>query len=686
MSECGTCGIVLWGMAAGMACLFVSLCLTWRGSVAVGRHLLSGHVLFGLFLLFFLFLFGLWRSASAWYGLAEEWPDGERVYRAVLVDVPRVSERSVTADALSYVPHAGRVRKLRKLSLTFSRDSLSERLDAGSRLLFKAQVRRLRNRGNPEEFDYARYQGVKGISGRAFLSSGKWRACDLAYDGESGVPWLTLWRIKALGWRSRLLAFYRQAGMQGEEYALFSAVTLGDKSSLSRDVRDLYAETGVGHILALSGMHLGYLMFVFNFLLLRCGHRRRLRWAVGLSALFLMWTYVFVAGLPASLVRAASMYTLIWGAVMWGRTGVSVHALSAGVFCMLCAEPMYLYDVGFQLSVLAMTGILAVYPLCRKWKVARLPLAGWLVRSLWLSCSAQLFTFPLVGYYFGTFSMYSAWLTLLVSPLTALLLFAMPLLLVAEWGSWVLASWLSVGVGQIIRLQNGLLSHAVRLPFSSVNVDWSFWTVLSAYVWLFVFMVRRYMTYPRWLKCMSVVSLCLAVVWMVEKRRHAVVPCVVFYNNPSCPAVHVIKSPRCSYLFPVYPARADEGMAYIEKTFWRKKLSEPPIRVVADSRNARLHYQSGWARLAGGPSFLMLCDSRWEHWPDSVCADVDYLYLCRGYKGDLKQLSHGVRPRCVVLDASLHAFEREKYMETCTALGWKIHDMETQGALKVALK
>lgn len=575
---------------------------------------------------------------------------------------------------------------LRKVSLTFSRDSVSECLNVGDRIVFRAQVRPLRNRGNPEEFDYARYQAVKGISGQAYLPSGRWESDLSVHDGYTDLPLSVRVRVKALVWRDRLLSLYRQAGMRGAEYALFSAVTLGDKSGLPRELRNLYAETGVSHILALSGMHLGFLMVVFNYLFARCGRRRLSRTVVGLSALFLMWTYVFVAGLPASLARAASMYTLMWGAVMCGRQGISVHALSVSAFFMLCIDPMYLFDVGFQLSFLAMAGILTVYPACRKWRIARLPLAGWIVRGLWLSFSAQLFTLPLAGHYFGTFSVYSAWLTLLVSPLTALLLFAMPLLLVAEWGSCVWVSLLSAGVGQVIRLQNGLLEHAAGLPFASVDVNWTFWPVLSGYVLLFVCLMRRHMTFPRWLRSVLGLSLVLAVVCVVETRRQSVTPCIIFYNNPSCPAVHVIESSRTSHLFSACPELAGEGMDYIERTFWRKRLAVPPVHVKDGTRNGRLSFVSGWAKMKDGPSFLMLYDGKWEHVPDAVPMDVDYLYLCRGYKGDLRELSRLVRPCRVVLDASLPAGERKRHISACTALGWPFHDMETKGALKVALK
>lgn len=392
------------GVVACAVCLCAVLCYVRCKAAGEGAPS-KRSMLFGLSVFLFFFLFGFWRSASVWCGTMVDWPAEERVYRAVLTEVPRVSERAVTAEALVRDAGENRDGRLRKVSLSFLRDTLSEQLGVGDCLLFRGTVRRPVNRGNPDEFDFATYLAVKGISGQVFLLPANWSPAETDGASDMLLPWTARMRVGALKWRGRMLARYRQSGLHGTEYALFAAVTLGEKSGLSHGMRSLYAETGVSHVLALSGMHLGLLMMLFNFVFVRCVRRKVLRTFVGIAALLLMWVYVFVAGLPASLVRAAFMYTMMWGAVMCGRKGFSVNALSACAFVMVCISPMYLYDTGFQLSFLAMAGILTVYPFWQNLKIMRLPVAGWLFRSLWLSFSAQLFTLPLVAYCFGLFSL-----------------------------------------------------------------------------------------------------------------------------------------------------------------------------------------------------------------------------------------------------------------------------------------
>lgn len=674
-----------WLLPAGAAACAAFVCAVGMYVYVVRRRTAGAVALFGVCVLMFFFLFGCWRSASVWHAVRAEWPEGVRTYRAVLADVPRTRGRSVSAEVWAASSEGAAGDDVRKVSVTWLHDARSETLQAGDGIEFDAVVHRPRNRGNPEEFDYAEYLTVKGVGGQTFLTSSAWRRLSPAETAAVPLPPVAGMRLRALGWRDDLLRLYRQAGLQGDEYALLSAVTLGERSGLSRGLRRLYAEAGVSHVLALSGMHLGFLMILFNMLFVRCARRRVLQTAVALLALLSVWTYAFVAGLPASLVRASGMYSLMWGAALFGRQGFSVNALLTVVFAMLCIGPMYLYDVGFLLSVLAVAGILAVYPRGKDWRMMRARRTGWLCRSLWLSVSAQVLVLPLAAHVFGTVSLCSAVATLVISPLTALLLLSMPLLLVSGWVAPACSAFIAGVAGWSVRLQNGLLQWVAAWPLSVVEADLPLWPMLLVYALLGVLLTRRWWDTASWLKTLLAGTCLLALVWTVERRRNAVQPCIVFYNQSSCPAVHVIESAECSYLFPARAENVEERMDDIKRTFWRKKLSAPPVMVTGDYRDARVAARSGWVTTRQGVSFLLLSDDRWNL-VSGRAAEVDYMLVCRGFTGDLQALSALFRPRCVVLDASLSARQRLRYKNDCRRLGWRFYDVESEGALKVALK
>ena len=196
------------------------------------------------------------------------------------------------------------------------------------------------------------------------VPEGKWRKTD-EYDGwDNRLPFISNLLVGALRGREHLLDLYRKAGLQGEPMALFSALTLGEDSALSPELEDVYAGVGVTHVLALSGMHLTYLVAMLHFVLLRYCRQRVMRWAGGILVLGMIWGYTFLAGIPPSLVRAAVTYSFMQAGALLGRSGFSINSLAVSALLMLCLNPLWLYDVGFQLSFLAMAGILLIYPRC----------------------------------------------------------------------------------------------------------------------------------------------------------------------------------------------------------------------------------------------------------------------------------------------------------------------------------
>lgn len=663
---------------AGVACV---ACGFFSFRTHISEYVSRRTVCFGVTLFLYLFLFGCWRSATAWQNVQKAWPAESRLWRVMLADVPEDAGHSVRVAAMVL----GEGRTIGRIQLYFYGDSMAKHLQVGDELLFKGIISRPRNRGNPEEFDFASYLAVKGISGRASVLEGKWRKTG-GYDGwDNRLPFMSNLLVGALRGREHLLDLYSEAGLRGEPMALFSALTLGEDSALSPELEDVYAGVGVTHVLALSGMHLTYLVTMLNFVLLRYCRKRVAKWLGGILVLGMIWGYTFLAGIPPSLVRAAVTYSFMQVGALLGRSGFSVNSLSVSAVLMLCLNPLWLYDVGFQLSFLAMAGILLVYPRCREWGFMCNRRWAWLLDSLEVSLAASAFTIPLVACCFGTFAPYSALGTLFVSPISAVLVYCMPVMWLVGWtgvGTVVCAKV----VGWLVFLQNGCLRWMASWPLAVVDVDWSPLLMVSCYVGLAVCLSVSYFSRATWLKLLFSVTLWIVCVGVADAWLKRARSGVVFYFNSRCPAVHVIYSSGVSYLFPAFPDSVREGgMAYIADSFWRRKLSAPPVVVSGDYHDARVSATGGLVECTGGVSFLVLCDGRWGRLKSNVRADVDYLYVCRGFNGNLSHLARLFRPRCVVLDASLWASDRERCLQECRDLGWNCYDMRREGALKVAL-
>ena len=204
--------------------------------------------------------------------------------------------------------------------------------------------------------------------------------------------------------REQLLQRFNDSGLDGDAYAVVAAMSLGDKSALTRDVKSAYSVSGASHVLALSGLHLGIIYMLLSLFL----PRRRWPALSQLLMILVVWAFVLLVGMPVSAVRSAVMLT-IYGVLSIGRRNkMSVNVLAFTAFLMLMWNPAWLFDVGFQMSFMAVWAILLFVPLFTSVFSDQYYMEHPWVAKVWgmvaVSIAAQLGVAPLIAYYFGLFS------------------------------------------------------------------------------------------------------------------------------------------------------------------------------------------------------------------------------------------------------------------------------------------
>ena len=268
-------------------------------------------------------------------------------------------------------------------------------------------------------------------------------------------------KIFFLELRAKLFDRLSESGVDGSVYAVVAAMSVGDKSQLTNDLKDTYAVTGASHILALSGLHLGIIYTLLSLLL------DRRRWQVVSQAVIIVciWLYVFLVGMSASVVRSAVMLTVYASLSLGHRDKMSVNTLAFAAIVMLLFNPKSLFDVGFQLSFLAVLSILLFYPLFEgMWPQPFLldhRAFKWLWAMLAVSCAAQIGVAPLIAYYFGRFSNYFLLTNLLVVPAATLILYLSLVVLLIPSLAYLLI--------YIVDTLNHLLSWIATFPGASVE-------------------------------------------------------------------------------------------------------------------------------------------------------------------------------------------------------------------------
>ncbi|MDF9799055.1 competence protein ComEC [Catalinimonas alkaloidigena] len=370
-------------------------------------------------------------------------------------------------------------------------DSL-HRLTYGDKILIKGKAQLVKPPTNPHEFNYQQFLVNQHIYHQHYLPREQW------VMQERGIvnPVLSF----AYAMRKSCQAIFEQGIHNKQARGIALALVLGIKTGLDDEIRNAYAAAGAMHVLAVSGLHVGIIYLVLSFLLRPL--ERGGRWGVVLKTilcLLALWGYALLTGLSPSVMRAATMFSFIIVAEASRRQTNIYNTIAASAFFLLLYDPFLIMSVGFQLSYLAVLGIVYLQPKIYQWFTPNNKWLDWLWGLTAVSIAAQLATFPLGLYYFQQFPLYFWLSNILVIPAAYLILslgllcfalgFAVPALLV--YPSYLLEK-------SIIFVNQGVMAIE-QLPFSVFkNVYFSteetllFYVAILSLLMLFYFRRFRY--------------------------------------------------------------------------------------------------------------------------------------------------------------------------------------------------
>lgn len=392
-------------------------------------------------------------------------------------------------------------------------------------ILFRTHFKEIDVNNNPGEFNSKMYWLSKGIRHQGFGTKDQ----------------LKLMQHLPLSWFDAILEQTRSYSGQlldkwvgAKDAPLIKAILLGDKSDLDIETKRVFTNTGAMHMLAVSGMHIGLIVILlgglFKWLFLYRG-----RTIAMILMLLLLWFYAFLTGFSASVVRAVVMFTVIIIAQFLNRGYQPINSLALAGFFILLWDPMAIFDLGFQLSFLAMLGIFTVYPQLEnsvKFKY------NWL-NTTWqgtaIGLASQVFTVPVSVYYFSQFPNYFILTNFGVMLFSGIMLaLAIGLLAVGKWAilslpvGWFLAVCCSLLVGYIAYIEQ--IPGALSVGFSP---HWS-WVLL---MYLVVFFALYWSERGKWIHIL--IAFTPLIMWLQLER----------YNNLSKRELVIFNSNYPTLLF-----------------------------------------------------------------------------------------------------------------------------------------
>ena len=360
-----------------------------------------------------------------------------------------------------------------RVLLYLQKDSVSMPV-MGDVLMVQTQVRR---GGQLGDFNYGMYLRRQGIAGSCWANRRNWQV--IGHEEDRSL--LTI----AKRCQYRLHEQYRQMGIEGKELGILSALTLGYRENLDKDVQRSFSVSGAMHVLAVSGLHTGIVWGIVVWLLTLGGWLKPLweekwkRWLLNIIAIVLIWMYAFVTGLSPSVMRSALMLSF------WALSGLLEKQISrwnplfSAAMIILIINPLALWSVSFQLSFAAVAGIMLIGQKMQRSISLKGRMLQYVGGLMLVSVAAQIATMPLTMHYFGQTSNYFALTNLVVIPMAGVLLVLGFGTLAMSW--CVIGEWLGMATKWCTWLLREVVEWIEGLPFSTTQISLESGSVFCLY-------------------------------------------------------------------------------------------------------------------------------------------------------------------------------------------------------------
>ncbi len=605
------------------------------------------------------------RHTNTWFG--QYYHDSD--YLVVRIDEPLIEKtKSFKADGyVEAVIHNDSVISSKgKILIYFFKDSLQPSLRYGEKILIHKNLQRIKNSGNPGAFKYQRYAAFQSVFHNVFLKQKDWVRLE-----DKNVNRFKQFIFSA---RENILSILQKNIPSGkDELGIAEALLIGYTNDLDKDLVQAYSNTGVVHIIAISGMHLGLIYIMLVWLFAKIPLINKLKILQVVLILSCLWLFSLLTGAAASVLRSAVMFTFITIGKSFSKPSSIYNSLAASAFVMLCFNPYFLWDVGFQLSYLAVVGIIIFQKPVYNWLYIKNKWANEIWKLMAISLAAQVLTFPVCIYYFHQFPNLFLITNIIAVPLSSLILFAEIGLVAISWIPFA-GIYLGKTIGWMVWAMNQIILGVSHLPFavwdnipSTVASTWLLYAVvIGISVWLlnknksafrmaifFLFGFSMLQAYGNWL---------------IKKQRK-----IIVYNVQQHQAIDFVAGNN--YLFLGDSALLTDGVL--------QNFNLKPGRIAlglnnrVDSMEAvfqqQLFYHFGEKKL-----LVINKPVQFEQVRQKI--DVDIIIISKNPKLYIAQLASVFNCGQYVFDASNSLWKIDKWQKDCEELHLRSYSVPEKGA------
>ena len=363
--------------------------------------------------------------------------------------------------------------------INIEKDSVTSFFKIGDRILLKNKFVAIKESLNPYQFNYKNYLAKQGIHQQTYATKEELLLLD--QTSTSFLGFIAAFRLK-------IQQSLQYCGFSEDELAIINALLLGQRQDISKELTANYSKAGAIHILAVSGLHVGVILWMFSFVLKPLERYKRGKGIKLALVLLFLWFFALLAGMSASVTRAVTMFSAIAIGQFFNKRNAIEQSLIFSMLLLLLLKPLFLFDVGFQLSYLAVFGIIWVQPVFYQlWKPKYYIIdKGW--QLITVSTAAQLGVLPISLFYFHQFPGLFFLSNLLIIPFLGLILGTGIIVLGLSFLT-ILPVFLVDIYGGIISILNRLVAFIARqeaflfsdISFSFIKMFFSYLVIIACF-------------------------------------------------------------------------------------------------------------------------------------------------------------------------------------------------------------
>jgi competence protein ComEC len=567
----------------------------------------------------------------------------------------------------------------------FAKDSIKKPPAEGSLIAFSADVQPISPPQNPGAFDYRKYMATNNVYHQVYLNNISWKIIDKSHGFNL---FQTANQISR-----KFVSILNKNGLKGREFAVASALLLGQNDMLDNETLQAYSGSGVMHILSVSGLHVGVIFIAINFLLSFMKKSSGQIFIKTTIILLTIWAYALLTGLSPSVMRAAAMFTFISIGNASKRNVHIINSLSVSAIVLLLIDPLMINNIGFQLSYIAILGIVFINkPIAGLWHPSNK-----IVAHIWglisVSIAAQIASAPLALMYFHQFPVYFIPANLAAIDISFLAILSGIAVLLTSFVP-VVSNFFGIITNYLLFIMNYCVEYIEQLPHSVLHITsvFSMETILI-YLIIISILLLFFLKRKEWLYLSLSFILILSISFSVTEMKRHKQQKIIFYSTNKQSAIGLINGEQQILLadsmlltdktvvkFQLDGARNLYGFSTVNKyaldtiVGFGQSLPKGENTLYSSGNNFLFHNKR-----------IVIIDSLPMVKGTFTKLKVDYLVITNNPKLQINVLKQLYEPGCIIIDGSNSYYRAKKWMAEFQKSGLTAYSVKDSGAYVVDL-